>query len=234
MRQGIAWIAALGVASAMSIGATSAQTMVLSMKGPGAANPFWAAVERGAAEKAAVLGVELVVLSPPTETDVPAQIAQLKDQLAKGVNGIVLAPTDPNALAPVVEEAIADGVAVVFVDTNSANELGAALAAIHICGNIAEGSDVAKLQGIITQSTGMARADGSNAGLSACGLSIVAEQTVEWDRAKGLAVMENILNGWVRKLAPVLPSAAKIRARVRKRPCAGRLPSIATVAGPAQ
>lgn len=183
----------------------SAQTIVVSMKGPGAGNPFWAAAQRGAEEKAAELGVEVVVLSPPTESDVPAQIAQLEDQLAKGVDGIVLAPTDPNALAPVVDEALADGVPVVFIDTRGANEgvtyigtdnqMGATLAANHICDNVEAGSDVAILQGIITQSTGKKRADGSREGLSACGLNIVAEQTGEWDRAKGMAVMENIITG---------------------------------------
>lgn len=201
-----ATIAAAAFALAGWATSASAQdSIVVSMKGPGAGNPFWAAVQRGAEEKGAELGVNIVVLAPPTESDVPAQIAQLEDQLAKGVSGIVLAPTDPNALAPVVDEAIADGVPVVFVDTKGSNEgvtyigtdneVGAALAAQHICENVAEGSDVAILQGIITQSTGKARADGANSGLSACGLNIVAEQTGEWDRAKGLAVMENIITG---------------------------------------
>ena len=203
MKKGIVWLAAAGLAASLTAGAAAAQTIVVSMKGPGAGNPFWAAVQRGAEEKGAEMGVNIVVMAPPSESDVPAQIAQLEDQLAKGVNGIVLAPTDPNALAPVVDEALADGVPVVFIDTKGANEgvtyigtdneMGAALAANHICDNVAEGSDVAILQGIITQSTGMARADGSNAGLSACGLNIVAEQTAEWDRAKGLAVTENII-----------------------------------------
>ena len=203
MKKGIVWLAAAGLAASLTAGAATAQTIVVSMKGPGAGNPFWAAVQRGAEEKGAEMGVNIVVMAPPSESDVPAQIAQLEDQLAKGVNGIVLAPTDPNALAPVVDEALADGVPVVFIDTKGANEgvtyigtdneMGAALAANHICDNVAEGSDVAILQGIITQSTGMARADGSNAGLSACGLNIVAEQTAEWDRAKGLAVTENII-----------------------------------------
>ncbi len=199
-----ATVAVAAMAGMVSLAAAQ-ETIVVSMKGPGAGNPFWAAVQRGAEEKGVELGVKIVVLAPPTESDVPAQIAQLEDQLAKGVSGIVLAPTDPNALAPVVDEAIADGVPVVFVDTKGANEgvtyigtdneVGAALAADHICENAAAGSDVAILQGIITQSTGKARADGSNAGLSACGLNIVAEQTGEWDRAKGLAVMENIITG---------------------------------------
>ena len=203
MKKGFLWLAAISLAAVLPIGVASAQTIVVSMKGPGAGNPFWAAVQRGAEEKGAELGAEIVVLAPPTESDVPAQIAQLEDQLAKGVDGIVLAPTDPNALAPVVDEAIADGVPVVFIDTKGANEgvtyigtdnqMGASLAANHICANVEAGSDVAILQGIITQSTGMARADGSREGLSACGLNIVAEQTAEWDRAKGLAVTENII-----------------------------------------
>ena len=205
MRKSIATLAAAAVGlAAGTIAVTgSAETIVVGMKGPGAGNPFWAAVERGAREKGAEMGVDIVVLAPPTESDVAAQIAQLEDQLVKGVDGIVLAPTDPNALAPVVDEAIADGVPVVFIDTlginegvtyiGTDNEMGASLAATHICENTESGSDVAILQGIITQSTGKARADGSNSGLSACGLNIVAEQPAEWDRAKGLAAMENII-----------------------------------------
>ncbi|MGH6960195.1 MAG: sugar ABC transporter substrate-binding protein, partial [Dongiaceae bacterium] len=146
--------------------AASAQTIVIDMKGPGAGNPFWAAVERGALEKGKELGVEVVVLAPPAESDVAAQIAQIEDQLAKGIKGLALAPTDPNALAPVVDEAIADGVPVVFIDTKGTNagvtyigtdnEVGAALAAKHICDNVPAGSEVAILTGIVTQSTGKA------------------------------------------------------------------------------
>ena len=202
---GLTSLAVAGLLAGAGMAVAADETIVVSMKGPGAGNPFWAAVQRGAEEKGAELGVNVVVMSPPSESDVPAQIAQLEDQLAKGVDGIVLAPTDPNALAPVVEEALADGVPVVFIDTKGANEsvtyigtdneMGASIAATHICDNVAAGSDVAILQGIITQSTGKARADGSHSGLTDCGMNIVAEQTAEWDRAKGLAVMENILTG---------------------------------------
>jgi ribose transport system substrate-binding protein len=197
-------VLAAGLITTMSVPA-SAQSIVVDMKGPGAGNPFWAAVERGALEKGKELGVEVIVLAPPTESDVAAQISQIEDQLAKGIKGLVLAPTDPNALAPVVDEAIADGVPVVFIDTKGSNggvtyigtdnEAGAALAAKHICENVPPGSDVALITGIVTQSTGKARADGGRSGLAGCGLKIVAEQTGEWDRAKGLAVMENIITG---------------------------------------
>jgi len=67
------------------------------------------------------------------------------------------------------------------------------MAADFICDRVSRGSDVAILQGIITQSTGKARADGAHAGLKGCGLNIVAEQPANWDRAQGRTVMENIL-----------------------------------------
>jgi ribose transport system substrate-binding protein len=199
----------LAVLAAGLVGMTSppaaAQAILVDMKGPGAGNPFWAAVERGALEKGKELGLEVVVLAPPTESDVAAQIGQIEDQLVRGIKGLVLAPTDPNALTPVVDEAIADGVPVVFIDTKGANEgvtyigtdneAGAALAAKFICDSVPPGSEVALITGIITQSTGKARADGGRTGLTECGLNIVAEQTGEWDRAKGLAVMENIITG---------------------------------------
>ena len=178
---------------------------VLGMKGPGAGNPFWAAVEAGAKAKGAELGVEVIVVAPPAESDVQAQITQIEDLIAQKVDGIALAPTDPNALAPVVDAAKAAGIPVVFVDTRGINEgvtfigtnneVGAALAADFMCKNLPAGSEVAILQGLISQSTGQARADGSKKGLEACGLKVVAEQTAEWDRAKGLAVTENILAG---------------------------------------
>ena len=123
----------------------------VSMKGPGAGNPFWAAVEAGAKEKAAELGVDLVVLAPPQESDIQSQISQVEDQLAKKIDALAIAPTDPNALAPIVDQAKAAGVGVVFVDTKGINEgvtfigtnneVGAALAADFICKNIPAGRE---------------------------------------------------------------------------------------------
>lgn len=192
------------VAVAAMTGGANAQ-YVLGMKGPGAGNPFWAAVEAGAKEKGEELGVEVIVVAPPAESDVQAQITQIEDLIAQGVDGIALAPTDPNALAPVVDAAQAAGIPVVFVDTRGINEgvtfigtdnqAGAALAAGYMCEHLPEGAEVAILQGLISQSTGQARAEGSKQGLTACGLNVVAEQTAEWDRSKGITVTENILAG---------------------------------------
>ena len=178
---------------------------MLSTKGPGAGNPFWASVEAGAKDAAEEFGVNLIILSPPQESDVMAQVAQIEDQIAKGVDGIAIAPTDPNAVAPILDDAIASGVPVVYIDTNGINEgvtfigtnniNGAALAAQYICDNVPAGSDVAILQGMITQTTGQHRAEGSHKGLEACGLNIVAELPANWDTAQGMSVTEDIITG---------------------------------------
>jgi ribose transport system substrate-binding protein len=190
---------------AVAFGARAADTVVVAMKGPGSGNPFWAAVQAGAEAKGKELGVNVVVVAPPQESDIQGQIALVEDQLAKKVSAIAIAPTDPNALAPVLEQAKKQGVGVVFIDTKGVNpgvtfigtnnEVGAGLAADYICKSVPKGSEVAILQGIITQSTGQARAEGSKKGLNACGMKVVAEQPADWDTGKAQSVMENIITG---------------------------------------
>ena len=177
--------------------------ILFSIKGPGSGNPFWASVEKGAREEAAKLGVDLVLVAPPQEGDVQAQINQVEDQLAKGVDAIALAPGAPNAFAPIVDDAIKSGVPVVFVDTKGINEgvtfigtnnkNGAELAAKFICDKTPKGADVAVLTGIESQSTALLRRDGAIKGLKDCGLNLVATQTAEWDTAKGRSVTESII-----------------------------------------
>jgi len=192
----------------MSIGSVSfadghGKKILFSIKGPGSGNPFWASVTKGAEEEAKKLGVKLILIAPPQEGDVQAQINQVEDQLAKGVDALALAPGDPNAFAPIVDDAIKSGVPVVFVDTKGINEgvtfigtnnmNGAELAAKFICDKTPKGSDVAILTGIESQSTALLRRDGAIKGFKNCGLNIVATQTAEWDTAKGRSVTESII-----------------------------------------
>ena len=189
----------------LNVGAAAGANLLVNMKGPGGGNPFWAAVEAGATAAGQEYGVNVSVVSPPAESDVQAQITQIEDAITQGVQGIALAPTDPVALAPAVDAAIAAGIPVVFIDTKGSNEgvtfigtdnvQGAAIAAQYLCENVAAGGKVAILQGIITQSTGQARYEGAKAGVEACGLDLVAELPGEWDTAVAQQATEDILSG---------------------------------------
>ena len=201
-------IAAIGPVAAqdeemVEVGAAADAKLFVNMKGPGAGNPFWAAVEQGAVEAGEAYGVDVTVLAPPTESDVTAQIAQIEDAVTQGAGGIAVAPTDPEALAPAIDSALEAGVKGVFVDSNGSNEgvtfigtnneVGAALAGQYLCDNVAEGGKVAILQGIISTTTGILRADGGRAAVTECGLDLVAELPADWDTPKGQAVTEDIL-----------------------------------------
>jgi ribose transport system substrate-binding protein len=192
-------------AEVMDPGAAAGAKILVDMKGPGGGNPFWALVQQGAEETGAMWNVDVTVNAPPQESDVQSQVTQIEDAITQGFQGIAIAPTDPAALEPVLQQAIDAGIKVVFIDTKGSNEgvtfigtdneAGAALAARYLCDNVPAGGKVAILQGLVTQSTGQARAQGSHDGLTACGLNLVAEVPAEWDTAKGQAATEDILTG---------------------------------------
>lgn len=194
-----------GAALLAMIGAARADTYVVSMKGPAAGNPYWAAFEEGAKAEGKALGVNVVVVSPPSETDVQAQINQIEDLIAQKVDGIALAPTDPSALGPVVDEAQTAGVKVVFVDGAGSNKNvpfigtnnleGGKLGGKFMCDHVPHGAEVAILQGVLTTSNGADRYNGSKSAMEACELKVVAAQPADWDRAKGQSITESILAG---------------------------------------
>jgi ABC-type sugar transport system substrate-binding protein len=195
---------ASGLLLAANASASAAEKFAVIMGNIPSANQFWALVEQGALEKGEELGVEVTALgSPGGESDITGQIALVEDQLTKGITGLAIAPADPAALNPTIEKALEQGVKVVYIDrpggvpdityVGTDNEPAAALGAQHICDNIEKGSDVAILQGVMAIINGQARAKGSHDTLEACGMNIVAEQTAEWDIAKGQMVTENII-----------------------------------------
>lgn len=196
----------LAGAALMSLtGMARADTYIVNMKGPAAGNPYWAAFDEGAKTEGKRLGVTVKVVSPPSETDVQSQINQIEDAVARKVAGIALAPTDPNALAPAVEQARAAGVKVVFVDGAGTNKNvpfigtnnleGGKLGGKYMCQKLAPGSEVAILQGVMSTSNGADRYNGAKQALEGCGIKVVAAQTADWDRAKAQSVTESMMAG---------------------------------------
>ncbi len=184
-------------------GAAAGAKLFVNMKGPSAGNPFWAIVEEGAVQAGVDYGVDVQVVAPPSESDIPGQIALIEDNAAQGAAGMAIAVTDAVALHPAIQAAMDAGVKVVWIDSGGDNEgvtyigtdnaVGAALAGQYLCDNLPAGSKVAILQGLITTTTGMARADGSKQAVEACGLDLVMEVPANWQRAEGLSATEDII-----------------------------------------
>lgn len=83
----------------------------------GTAHLFWQSVHTGALKAAKELGVEIVWNGPQTETQKEQQIAIVENFITSGVDGIVLAPQDQNALVGVVNRAADSNIPVVIFDS---------------------------------------------------------------------------------------------------------------------
>ena len=166
-------------------------------------NPFFVDLVEGAEAKAEELGVELFVTD--ASDDAAVQTSNVEDLLAKGISVLIVNPVDSDAIAPAVEDAIAAGVKVIAVDRvvngvevdcsiASDNVMGAELATNYIVELVGEGADVAELQGVPGASATNDRGEGFHK-VADEKLNVVASQTANFDRAEGLSVMENILQG---------------------------------------
>jgi ribose transport system substrate-binding protein len=93
----------------------------------GTTHEHWKAVHAGAVAAANEIGgVEILWKGPQKEDDRTDQIALVDNAAATGVNGIILAPIDAEALVPPVERAIAKGIEVVIIDSRLASDKPAA------------------------------------------------------------------------------------------------------------
>lgn len=80
-------------------------------------NAYWNAVEAGAEQAAAECNVDIIWTGPDAETNHTQQANMVDNMVTRGVNGIVLAPTNVDALVRPVEAAVGRGVPVILIDS---------------------------------------------------------------------------------------------------------------------
>ena len=167
-------------------------------------NPFFVTLRDGAQAAAAAANLELIVVD--AQDSVSKQISDIEDLIQRGVEVLIVNPTDADAVVPSVMMANMAGIPVIAVDRGvsggqlayyivSDNVAGGRLAAEFICDRLGGSGSVVELEGIPGTSAARERGQGFNEYLAEhCpGLSVVARQTANFNRAEGLTVMENIL-----------------------------------------
>jgi len=80
-------------------------------------DPFWLDAIDGAQRAAADSGVELLLYAAKDETHVVEQVQIVENMIQMGVDGIVLAPVDSDALAPAVLKVNQAGIPITVIDT---------------------------------------------------------------------------------------------------------------------
>jgi fructose transport system substrate-binding protein len=80
-------------------------------------NPFWVTMREVAQDTAYDHNVELLTATGVSDVDVESQLRALREMTEAGAAGILIAPTDSEAVVPAIEEARQAGVIVIAVDT---------------------------------------------------------------------------------------------------------------------
>jgi len=101
---------------------TAARSFTIAVVPQGTTHEFWKSIHAGAVKAArestaSGVKVELIWKGPVREDDREQQVQVVEGFLTQGVNGIVLAPFDKNALVRPVEEAQRAGIPTVVIDS---------------------------------------------------------------------------------------------------------------------
>ena len=171
-------------------------------------DPFQAAWVQAATDKVEELGGTVQLLVAGGQTAVASQSSQLEDLVTQQVDGIIVSPLDGSAVLPALQKAKDAGVPVILVDqpiaagneelyetliaTDNVNA-GRQLATYLVTAMPDPELKVAIIEGAPGSVAGDDRLAGFMEGLASGGITPVASATGEWDNAKALAAMENIL-----------------------------------------
>jgi ribose transport system substrate-binding protein len=168
-------------------------------------NPFFVDLKEGAESMAEEMGVEILVVD--AQDDAAAQLSSVEDLLIKQIDVLIVNPVDGNAVVSAITAANDAGVPVITVDRGaeggevvshiaSDNVAGGEMAGDFIAEQLNEEGKVVELEGIPGTSAARDRGKGFNQAMDKYeGMEVIARQPAGFDRAEGMTVMENILQG---------------------------------------
>ncbi|MEC2234246.1 ribose ABC transporter substrate-binding protein RbsB [Bacillus subtilis] len=166
-------------------------------------NPFFVSLKKGIEKEAKKRGMKVIIVD--AQNDSSKQTSDVEDLIQQGVDALLINPTDSSAISTVVESANAVGVPVVTIDRSaeqgkvetlvaSDNVKGGEMAATFIADKLGKGAKVAELEGVPGASATRERGSGFH-NIADQKLQVVTKQSADFDRTKGLTVMENLLQG---------------------------------------
>ncbi|MGL5344087.1 MAG: ribose ABC transporter substrate-binding protein RbsB [Plesiomonas sp.] len=165
-------------------------------------NPFFVTMKEGAEKKAKALGYNIIVLD--SQNDPAKELANVEDLTVRGVKVLLINPTDSAAVANAVAMANHSNIPVITLDRGaekgnvvshiaSDNVAGGKMAGDFIAQKVGKQAKVIELEGIAGTSAARDRGQGFKQAVAEHQLNLLAAQPADFDRTKGLNVMENLL-----------------------------------------
>lgn len=165
---------------------------------------YWQIVRSGAEKAFRDLDIDGKVIAPDSELQIKEQITILKNALGQNPDAVIVAPTQPSAIIPVLKEYKKNSIPVLIVDTEAdwngqtafigtdphtlGKKSGELLASM-----LQPGDQVALISETLFTSHESVRMRSARETLQDAGVEIVTEQVVDSDRGKIRLVMGNIL-----------------------------------------
>ncbi len=167
-------------------------------------NPWFVVLGETAKARAIELGYDATIFD--SQNDTAKEAAHFENLIAGGYKAVLFNPTDANGSIANVQKAKAAGIPVFCIDReiNSTNAATAQMLSDSYSGcvklgqlfvkTIGKEGDYAELLGLVGDNNTWNRSKGFHSVVDRYpGLKMVAQQSGEFDRAKGLEVMESIL-----------------------------------------
>ncbi|MBS0848008.1 ribose ABC transporter substrate-binding protein RbsB [Citrobacter sp. JGM124] len=165
-------------------------------------NPFFVSLKEGAQKEADKLGYTLVVLD--SQNNPAKELANVQDLTVRGTKLLLINPTDSDAVGNAVKMANQANIPVITLDrvanqgkvvshVASDNVAGGKMAGDFIAEKLGDGAKVIELQGIAGASAARERGEGFKQAIAAHKFNVLASQPADFDRTKGLNVMQNLL-----------------------------------------
>ncbi|MDO9939331.1 ribose ABC transporter substrate-binding protein RbsB [Glaesserella parasuis] len=165
-------------------------------------NPFFVTLKEGAEKKAKELGYNLVVLD--SQNDPAKELSNVEDVTVRGAKVLLINPTDSEAVGTAVAVANKKNIPVITLDRGankgnvvshiaSDNVAGGKMASDFIAEKVGKNAKVIQLEGIAGTSAARKRGEGFKQAVEANQFELLASQPADFDRTKGLNVMENLL-----------------------------------------
>ncbi|MFQ1023642.1 ribose ABC transporter substrate-binding protein RbsB [Avibacterium paragallinarum] len=186
--------------SAVSQAAVAKETIALAVSTLD--NPFFVSLKEGAEKEADKLGYNLVVLD--SQNDPAKELANVEDVTVRGAKVLLINPTDSTAVASAVRMANQKNIPVITLDRGAAqgkvvshiasdNVAGGKMAGDFIAEKLGDNAKVIQLEGIAGTSAARERGEGFKQAVEEHKFVVLASQPADFDRTKGLNVMENLL-----------------------------------------
>lgn len=165
-------------------------------------NPFFVDLKSGVEKRAKELGYEIVTLD--SQNDPAKEVSNMEDITVKNVDIVLLNPVDSDSAVASVMIANNNELPVITVDRGSNggevvshiasdNIAGGVMAANFLVEKLGGKGKIVELEGIAGSSATRDRGQGFNDGIDKSEFEVVAKQSADFDRTKGLSVMENII-----------------------------------------